>query len=125
MQFVMNRNRVVGGVYGHFIRFEKNVPIEVPRVMWDAVQAEGAVPVSELPEEEVKAPVLLMGADREKAFFDAFATVVERNERGDFTASGMPNSKVLEKIVGFQVVNKERDAMWSKYMEESAKENDS
>lgn len=125
MQFVMNRNRTVGGIYGHFIRFEKNVPIEVPRVMWDAVQAEGAVPVSELPEEEVKASVFPMGADREKAFFDAFTTIIERNERGDFTASGLPNSKVIEKMLGFQVVNKERDSHWAKYMEESAKENDS
>ena len=117
MRFVMLKDRVVGGVTGHFIRFEKNKPTEVPREMWSEVQAAGAVPESELPDDEpVQTKVIHDPVERQNLFFGAFKLVEERNERGDFTASGLPNSKVIEKIVGFQVVNNERDAMWEKYL---------
>jgi hypothetical protein len=118
MRFVMLKDRVVGGTSGHFIRFLKGVPTEVPREMWTDVQAAGAVAESELPDDE---PVLVKVThdpeERRSLFFGAFKTLEERNERGDFTASGLPNSKVLEKIVGFQVMNSERDEMWGKYLE--------
>jgi hypothetical protein len=118
MRFVMHRDRVVGGITGHFIRFKKSVPTEVPREMWEEVQAAGAIPEGELPDDE---PALVKAvhdpAERQRMFFETFAALEERNERGDFTASGLPNSKVIEKIVGFQVVNSERDAMWEKYLE--------
>lgn len=119
MRFVMLKDRVVGGTSGHFIRFKKGEPTEVPREMWSEVQAAGAVPEDELPDDEpVQTKVTHDPAERQRLFFEAFAGLEERNERGDFTASGLPNSKVLEKIVGFQVVNNERDAMWEKYLAE-------
>jgi hypothetical protein len=117
MRFIMLKDRVVGGTTGHFIRFVKNQPTEVPREMWAEVQAAGAVPESELPDDEDKAvKVTHDPVERQRLYFDAFAALETRNERGDFTASGLPNSKVLEKMVGFQVVNNERDAMWEKYL---------
>jgi hypothetical protein len=117
MRFVMLKDRVVGGTSGHFIRFLKGQPTEVPREMWSEVQAAGAVPEEDLPEDEpLLAKVTHDPVERQRLFFEAFKALEERNERGDFTASGLPNSKVLEKIVGFQVVNNERDAMWDKYL---------
>lgn len=119
MRFVMLKDRVVGGTSGHFIRFIKGVPTDVPREMWSEVQAAGAVPEEDLPDDEpLIAKVTHDPIERQRLFFDAFAGLEERNERGDFTASGLPNSKVLEKLVGFQVVNHERDAMWDKYLAE-------
>lgn len=118
MRFVMIKDRVVGGTNGHFIRFVKNVPAEVPREMWSEVQAAGAVPESELPDDEpVATKVTHDPVERQELFFGAFAKLEDRNDRGDFTASGLPNSKVIEKMVGFQVVNHERDAMWEKYLD--------
>jgi hypothetical protein len=117
MRFVMIKDRVIGGTNGHFLRFVKNVPIEVPREMWSEVQAAGAVPESELPDDEsVATKVTHDPVERQELFFGAFGTLEDRNDRGDFTASGLPNSKVIEKLVGFQVVNHERDAMWEKYL---------
>lgn len=117
MRFVMLKDRVVGGTTGHFIRFVKGVPTDVPREMWADVQAAGAVPESDLPDDEpVLTKVTHDPAERQQKYFEAFAGLEERNERGDFTASGLPNSKVLEKMVGFQVVNTERDSMWEKYI---------
>lgn len=116
MLFTLNRNKVIGGTSGHFVRFEKGKPTFVPKSLWADVQAAGAVPSEEIPEEEVKVDKEVFDpVARKKAFFDAFKMLMDRNDRGDFTASGLPNSKVLEKIVGFQVVNKERDEMWSSY----------
>ena len=117
MRFVMLKDRVVGGTTGHFIRFVKGVPTDVPREMWSDVQAAGAVPETDLPDDEpVLTKVTHDPVERQQKYFDAFAALEERNERGDFTASGLPNSKVLEKMVGFQVMNSERDAMWEKHM---------
>jgi hypothetical protein len=119
MRFVMLRDRVVGGTTGHFIRFKKGEPTFVPRDMWAEVQAAGAVPEEALPDDEpLITKVTHDPVERQKLFFGAFKTLEERNERGDFTASGLPNSKMMEKIVGFQVVNSERDAMWEKYLAE-------
>jgi hypothetical protein len=118
MKFVMNRDKVIGGTYGHFIGFKKGVPMEVPKIMWEDVMAAGGVPESEITEEEnYTPPVIVTTQEREDLYFKAFKAIIERNERGDFTASGLPNSKVLEKMLGFQVVNKERDTYWTKFME--------
>lgn len=117
MRFVMLKDRVVGGTSGHFIRFVKGEPTEVPREMWSDVQAAGAVPETDLPDDEPLAVTVTHDpVERQQKYFDAFVALEERNERGDFTASGLPNSKTLEKLVGFQVVNNERDSMWEKYL---------
>lgn len=117
MRFIMLKDRVVGGTTGHFIRFKKGEPTEVPREMWSEVQAAGAVPESDLPTDE---PAIVQQTydpiERQRQFFEVFEMLENRNERGDFTASGLPNSKMIEKVLGFQVVNNERDAMWDKYL---------
>lgn len=117
MRFIMLKDRVVGGITGHFIRFKKGEPTEVPREMWADVQAAGAVPESDLPDDEPAAVKQIHDPlERQRVFFETFEMLENRNERGDFTASGLPNSKVIEKVLGFQVVNNERDAMWDKYL---------
>lgn len=115
MKFVLNRNKVIGGTSGHFIEFKKGIAIEVPKVMWEAVMSAGATPESEIPEDEIKPVVILDSAERQSNYFKAFSDIIARNERGDFTASGLPNSKVLERLLGHQVINKERDMYWVKY----------
>lgn len=121
MLFVTQRDKVVGSTAGYFIRFEKGKPTFVPKCLWEEVQAAGAVPVDTLPSEEAAPEFEVRDPSERKAlFYKAFSTLVERNERGDFTASGLPNSKTLEKILGFQVINKERDDLWSSYLESTS-----
>lgn len=116
--FSMQRDRTVTSTLGHTIHFEKDKPTHVPREMWAAVQEAGAVPVEDLPEDQKKvdnAPI--DQAEREMLIFAAFEQMVTANKRGDFTATGTPNRKPLEKIVGFEIDDKERDTMWVKFQQ--------
>jgi len=118
MNFVLNRDKVIGGTCGHFVSFKKGEATYVPKALWEDVMAAGGVPETEISvEEAVAAPVVVTDSERQEKYFKAFADIIERNDRGDFTASGLPNSKVLEHMVGFQVINKERDMYWAKFME--------
>lgn len=117
MKFVMQKNRVVGGISGHFISFKKGEPTSVPREMWADVQAAGAVPESQLPEDEEVAVVATHDpVERQELIFTAFKDMMARNKRGDFSASGLPNAKIVSGFIGFEIGNKERDDMWTKYM---------
>lgn len=114
--FTMPRDRTISGTKGHTIHFEKNKPTHVPRSMWAEVQAAGAVPADELPE-EVK-PVSRRPesqAEVEEVVFAAFEQIVLGNQREDFAATGVPHAKALERILGFKMDNKERDALWQAY----------
>ena len=53
MKFVLNRNKTIVSTTGHGVIFQKGVPVYVPQAMWPEVQAIGAIPESEIPEDEV------------------------------------------------------------------------
>jgi hypothetical protein len=123
MKFVMQKDKVVGSILGHFVSFKKGVPTEVPREMWAEVQAVGAIPESPLPDDEdVEVKAVHDPEERKNMLFQAFETMKERNKRGDFSASGLPNAKILSNLVGFDVGNKERDDVWAKYMAKTDEE---
>lgn len=114
--FVLNKDKTVTGTSGHTIEFKKGEPTHVPREMWADVQAVGADPVEDLPEEQKKTgnePA--DAAERELLIFAAFEQIVLANERNDFSGTGVPHAKALEKILGFRLDNKERDALWTKF----------
>lgn len=116
MKFIMNRNRTVPSILGHTIEFIKGVPVHVPPELWAEVQAAGAIPEDELPEEEKVAtrepsdPVA-----RKAAIFDAFTQIKLRNKREDFAATGVPHAKTLIAHMGFEIDNKERDMLWNEF----------
>lgn len=117
MDFVMQRDRTVASKTGHSIRFEKGVSQYVPPEMHAEVMAAGAVPTDEIDEKEpTTLPVRPEDpAELEKQVFAAFEQIVLRNERDDFTANGAPHGKTLQRVLGYTVHNKERDAMWTKF----------
>lgn len=115
MNFVMNRTRVVETTKGHMIGFVKGVPTFVPYSCYDEVQAAGAVPEEELPEDPVKAAADPQGQDRDALIAAAIEEIVLKNAREDFTAAGVPHAKVISHKVGFQVDAHERDAAWTKF----------
>ena len=115
MKFVMNRNRVVETTKGHVIGFKKGEPTFVPYACYDEVQAAGAVPEEEIPEDPVKVAADPQGGDRDALIAAAIEEIVLKNAREDFTAGGAPHAKVISHKVGFTVDAHERDDAWTKF----------
>lgn len=120
MKFVLHKDKIVTGTTGHTIEFKKGELTHVPKEMWLAVQAVGAIPEDELPEDfvEVKKEVT-DPAERKAALFAAFKTITDKNDRDDFTGSGTPKDKVVEAITGFKADSKERNEAWAEFKQEA------
>lgn len=116
--YVLNRNYTLRTLAGRIINFNKGEPTWVtPECEKDAL-AIGAEPVDGpkniLGDEEVPEPELT-AEERREAILKAYAVLEARNERGDFTGQGLPNTKALEVLTKFNVPTKERDALWLEY----------
>ena len=116
MKFVLNRDKVLVSMFGHVIAFKKDVPTYVPKALWVEATAIGALPEEEMPEGEDgdKAPELTEEERKEKAFA-AFKALVLRNERGDFSPTGVPSPKAFKELSGLSLAPKEREKFWSEY----------
>jgi hypothetical protein len=116
MKFTLNRDKTISSTMGYSIAFVKGVATHVPPAMWAEVQAIGAVPDNELPEEkkadtrEPQDPVA-----RKAAIMAAFEQMILSAKREDFTGTGVPHAKALAVLIGFTIDGKERDALWQEY----------
>lgn len=117
MNFTMNRNFTVASTMGHAVEFIKGVPTHVPPALYAEVQAVGAIPEEEIPEDEAAAksnepsdPLV-----RKSALFEAFDKIALRGRREDFTAGGSPTNAVLAAELGWTVAAKERDIVWAEF----------
>lgn len=130
MKFTMPIDKVVATRAGHTIDFKTGVPTHVPKEAWREVQAAGAVPEDqEAVQVARKAAVAAQTivddpVERRARMFEAFTSMVERNKRGDFGASGAPHQKVVESIVGFDITAQERDSLWVEFQQLSAEGQD-
>ena len=121
--FVLNRNFSLSG-HGHTSNFQKGVPQWVaPELAKDAIGI-GAECIDEEIDvlgPEVLPPVELSLEEREVLIFAAFdemnARAGDEAFREDFNAQSLPNTKALNKIVGFSVSAKERNELFQKYRE--------
>jgi hypothetical protein len=115
--FTLHRNFTLRTTKGHTINFVKGQPIWVPPACVPDAVAIGAVSEEEVSVlgDEPKPVTTLSPDERQKKLFAAFETLLSRNERGDFSASGLPNTRKLEDLCGFDVPNRERDAAWQAY----------
>lgn len=126
-KMILQRDRVVATMSGHHIAFKKGEETYVPPPAIAECMAVGAVPIEdfEAPAEEnaapVENPVATDPAQRKEAILKAFEQLRQRNARGDFDAAGKPHPKAISTIVGFTVEAKERNVVWTEYMEDSAK----
>lgn len=116
-QFTLHRNYILRTLFGHTLKFEKGVPVDVPQICVADVIAIGAIPVEgmESVDPEEPAAVILTPAQRKAALFAAFETMAKRGDRMDYTASGMPNAKRLPALCGFEVTLSERDIAWNEF----------
>jgi hypothetical protein len=122
--FTLHRNHVLRTTKGHSIGFVKGERTWVPPACVPDAVAIGAVSEDEidlLPTEA--APAAPMSPDkRNELLCAAFDKLLLRNERGDFSASGLPNVAKLKELCGFEVTNRERDAAWTAYTAAKAEE---
>jgi hypothetical protein len=124
--FVLNRTHTLRTTFGHIINFHKNEPTHVPpECVKDAVAigaqpTEGEIDVIG----EAKEDVVLSATERKELLNKAFTRLEVRQERGDFTAQGVPNLRVLEGMTGFSVQTKERDEAWQAYRDAAMQPSD-
>lgn len=119
--FTLHRNYILRTMKGHTIGFKEGIPTNVPDICIEDAVAIGAQPVEgevDVLGEEEKAQPPLTADEREAKVFEAFRTMKARNERNDFTASGLPSNKRLPALLNFELTNAERDAYWQKFREQ-------
>ncbi len=118
-EYVLGRTYTHRSTHGHVINFVKGQPVYIPPVLEREVTQLGAEPVvgdrMDLLEDLPTAPVAPVGEDRKAILLAAFEQLEGRNARGDFTGQGRPNLSVLKDLVGFEVITRERDAVWEIY----------
>ena len=119
-EYVLGRNYTHRSVHGHIINFVKGQPTYVPPILERELTQLGAEPVDgdkvDLIDDLPAAPVAPAGEDRKAILLAAFEQLEARNARGDFTGQGRPNLNTLKELVGFEVITRERDAIWEEYM---------
>ncbi len=119
-KMVLNRNHTLRTTTPFSVQFVKGVATEVhPAIVHlalsiGAVMEDGSDGVPEV--KETDAPAAPVGEARSKVLADMFEQFALRNQRGDFTASGLPDLRRLQAALGFDVDRKELIVEWDKYI---------
>lgn len=127
----MGRDYTLRTTRGHTIRFKKRVPRLVPGAVVEQAMRFGAFPPDNASQEALaseqeaqakqeqvdKAPE---GQDRKDMIRMQIESMVERNARGDFNASGRPSLEVMKKELGFDLTAQERDEVYDALKAEKA-----
>lgn len=116
--YVLNRNMVLSTTKG-VISFGKGQPTYVPPHMERDVVAIGGERVDgdapSLTPKESPVHLTPYGEERECQIHVAFDLITERNDPNDFTGSGCPTVKAVEKITTFDVDRSEVAQLWQTY----------
>lgn len=121
------QNRRMATTSGHVIQFKRNTPKEIPRSILPDAMAIGATPVeqSDLPEQPEPDKVPETSDERRDAILEAIGLLHERQERGDFTANGLPQIDKIEELSGVtNLHSQERDALWSEFQQSEGEGSD-
>ena len=124
MFFVLNRNYALRSTKGHMLNFVKGQPTYVPPELEKECVGIGAEPVDGVVDvlgPEAKEEVQLTKEERAEKLYEAFARLEKRDERGDFNAQGLPNTKILQALTGLsEITSMERNEAWQAYREAKA-----
>lgn len=85
---------------------------EVPKMFLQAAFAAGAVPADADADEFVSAPSDTPSKSNQELIQDAIKVMLERNDEKDFTAAGLPDRRVLAKLVGLNVTAEDVITAW-------------
>lgn len=123
-EVVSNRNFTLATTKGHVIFFKKGKPQLCPNIILEDAIAVGIIPTDEadLPGGEVDRllPVEPVGTERVRQIRDIIESLMRRNARGDFTASGLPNISVVSNALGYKIDVTELGRVWHIIRQESA-----
>lgn len=121
-ELMMGRDYTLRTMSGHTIRFKRMVPKRVPKSVVDEAMRHGAFPPN--PEEEAEAQTAEDDArqekeqehlgkleQREETLKAQIRTMIDRNHRDDFTASGRPDVRVIRRETGLDLTAEERDRL--------------
>lgn len=117
--FKLHRDHTLRTTKGYTITFVEGEPTSVPNMIVPDVVAIGGVLVEGedakaadvLPPKKEDTPPLTQEERREK-IVESMRVLMERNDRGDFTGSGLPDRRKLNAMCGFDVTSRERDECW-------------
>jgi len=123
-EVVSNRNFTLATTKGHVTFFKKGIPKNIPNLILEDAIAVGIIPTDErdMPgsEQDKLLPVEATGTERIRQIRDVIESLMRRNARGDFTASGLPNIKVLSDALGYKVDQSELGRIWHIIRSENA-----
>ena len=117
-EYVLNRNYTLRTLMGHSIEFKKGEPTFVPRIVEKDALAIGALPV------DGETPNVLMSEElaprytpdeQHELMIQAFEQIVARNDSKDFTGSGVPSVKAVERVCGFSIDRADLNAAWAEF----------
>lgn len=121
---VLNRNYVLVTRMGHVVAFEKGVPTHVPYAVYQEAIGIGALPADgsdpNVLNDDKRNTTPSDPSERNPLIMKAIKTIVEKNERKDFTAAGSPSVKAVERELGFDVDGREVSAVWQAFHDEKA-----
>jgi hypothetical protein len=114
--FELNRDHVLATAKGHIISFVEGEKTWVPPECTQDVIAIGGKRLG-AEEKLAVAPAFVepQGEERDEAFKTAFELLVSKNERGDFTGTGVPTAKALKELLGFSADKGEIATRWTAF----------
>lgn len=123
-EVISNRNYTLATTKGHVIFFKKGKPQMCPNVILEDAIAVGIIPTDEadLPggESDRLLPVEPVGTERIRQIRDIIESLMRRNGRNDFTASGLPNINVVSGALGYKIDVTELGRVWHIIRQENA-----
>lgn len=115
-KYRLNRNLVLRSKYGRSVKFEKGVETYIPDFMVAEAVALGAENCDkDAPAVTPKKEQTFTFEQRRDAVYEVFKQLVEKNDAKDFTASGQPNLKSMNKHLDFALERAELDDFWKSY----------
>lgn len=114
---VLNRDHVMRTMKGHHVGFKKDVPVPVPKIVYGEAIAIGAIRAdgnnaNVIEETALKPP--MTNEDRAELLTEAIKSLMEKNERDDFTTTGQPTVAAVLRETGEKFDVKEVGAAWKK-----------
>ena len=109
---------------GHTIKFESNVPTDVPDICVSEAMEKGAVPrnANDIPDgqpanfAEKRAKVEFQGELRASLLYLALKALAEENNFEKFDSAGVPRADTVSEMLGYTVPKKEIVTAYQSYM---------
>lgn len=121
-----NRNITLNTLKGHTIFFLRGRKQLCPNVVLEDAMAIGIIPCDQgdmpVDADDGILPVEITGSARINQIRDCIEALIRRNGRNDFSASGLPNLKVVNRTLGYDVDLSEVTKVWAKIQQENADE---